>query len=114
MGSYIGKERIEQKKIHIIYSGQFKIVKSIAEGETKIILGKTITVSDIQQKPEVTLLIDGVSGKLLETKNQEIINYMKISINIVLFKIFHYFYLFGRSKIPTTRDIMNGYPTTIF
>ena len=53
------------------------------EGETKIILGKTITVSDIQQKPEVTLLIDGVSGKLLETKNQEIINYMKISINKV-------------------------------
>ena len=53
------------------------------EGETKIILGKTITVSDIQQKPEVTLLVDGVSGKLLETKNQEIINYMKISINKV-------------------------------
>jgi len=53
------------------------------EGETKIILGKTITVSDIQQKPEVTLLIDGVSGKLLETKNQEIINYIKISINKV-------------------------------
>ena len=53
------------------------------EGETKIILGKTITVSDIQQKPEVTLLVDGVSGKLLETKNQEIINYIKISINKV-------------------------------
>ena len=53
------------------------------EGETKIILGKTITVSDIQQKPEATLLVDGVSGKLLETKNQEIINYMKISINKV-------------------------------
>lgn len=51
------------------------------EGETKTILGRDITISDIQQTPEIYLLVDGVSGKLLETKKEEIVNYLRISIN---------------------------------
>ena len=51
------------------------------EGETKTILGRSITISDIQQTPEVILLVDEVSGKLLETKKEEIVNYLRISIN---------------------------------
>ena len=44
------------------------------EGETKTILGHSVTISDISQTPEVIVIVDGISGKLIETKNQEIIN----------------------------------------
>jgi hypothetical protein len=50
------------------------------EGETKIILGHEITLIDISLEPKVLVEVDNIKGKLIETKNEEIINTMKISI----------------------------------
>ena len=50
------------------------------EGETKIILGHEITLTDISLEPEVLVEVDNIEGRLIETKNEEIINTMKISI----------------------------------
>jgi hypothetical protein len=50
------------------------------EGETKIILGHEITLTDISLEPKVLVEVDNIEGRLIETKNEEIINTMKISI----------------------------------
>lgn len=51
-----------------------------AEDETKIILGHEITLTDVALEPEVLVEIDNIEGKLIETKNEEIINGIRIYI----------------------------------
>ena len=51
------------------------------EDETQIILGHKITILEIEQEPKITIRIDDISGNILETKNEELINGLKISIN---------------------------------
>ena len=50
------------------------------EGDNKEILGHSITLTKIHLNPEITLTIDGTETSLKETKNEEIIDDMKILI----------------------------------
>ena len=54
---------------------------NFTEGETKEILERSITVLKIYPEPEIDILVDNAQTTIKETKNEEIIKDLKISIN---------------------------------
>lgn len=54
---------------------------TFTEGETKIIDDHKITLTEITLEPKVFVEVDGIEGSLVETKNEEIINEVKIYID---------------------------------
>ena len=56
---------------------------NFSEGESQEILGHEVTLTKIHINPEVDLLIDGEEGSLIETKNEEIFDDLRVSINYI-------------------------------
>ncbi len=56
---------------------------NFSEGDTKEILGREIKVTNIAKGPSVDLIIDGKEESLIETKNEELIDNLKVMIYFV-------------------------------
>ena len=55
---------------------------NFTEGETKDLLGHTITVTKIYTTPQIDIEVDGFSTSIKETKTEEIIKGLKIAVQV--------------------------------